>query len=216
MQEGKSSEPIGSSDNVQNRPHRWSPGCLSRQDTIVSGRQTPPGWAFRTLLNPSLFCAHVSPPRVRRFIGHSLLGCRPSGYQVITERCEIVPSARAVRGGGKCATNPVRCGGPEGEHGAGFVGQGPRGGGAACQGDRTILTRLLTLSYSAFSAASTKTPHERRRARCPLRGLAGCPRRCGGAGSQALQHGGMSPRARPQLCRTGRSASGPEPGQWYD
>ena len=32
------------------------------------------------------------------------------------------------------------------------------------QGDRTILTRLLILSHSAFSAASTKTPHERRRA----------------------------------------------------
>ena len=32
------------------------------------------------------------------------------------------------------------------------------------QGDRTILTRLLILSHSAFSAAPTKTPHERRRA----------------------------------------------------
>ena len=32
------------------------------------------------------------------------------------------------------------------------------------QGDRTILTRLLILSHSAFSAASTTTPHERRRA----------------------------------------------------
>src|SRR5215470_12451748 len=32
------------------------------------------------------------------------------------------------------------------------------------QGDRIILTRLLILSHSAFSAASTKTPHERRRA----------------------------------------------------
>ena len=32
------------------------------------------------------------------------------------------------------------------------------------QGDRTILTRPLILSHSAFSAASTTTPHERRRA----------------------------------------------------
>jgi hypothetical protein len=32
------------------------------------------------------------------------------------------------------------------------------------QGDRTILTKLLILSHSAFSAAPTKTPHERRRA----------------------------------------------------
>ena len=32
------------------------------------------------------------------------------------------------------------------------------------QGDRTILTRLLILSHSAFSAAPTMTPHERRRA----------------------------------------------------
>jgi len=34
----------------------------------------------------------------------------------------------------------------------------------ARQGDRTILTRPLILSHSAFSAASTTTPHERRRA----------------------------------------------------
>jgi len=32
------------------------------------------------------------------------------------------------------------------------------------QGDRTILTRQLILSHSAFSAAPTTTPHERRRA----------------------------------------------------
>jgi hypothetical protein len=32
------------------------------------------------------------------------------------------------------------------------------------QGDRTILTKLLILSHSAFSAAPTKTPHARRRA----------------------------------------------------
>src|SRR6516162_3982996 len=37
----------------------------------------------------------------------------------------------------------------------GLVGETPR---CLPQGDRTILTRLLILSHSAFSAASTKTP----------------------------------------------------------
>ena len=49
------------------------------------------------------------------------------------------------------------------------------------QGDRTILTRLLILSHSAFSAASTKTPHERRRAqvRTPGPGRVSTPVRWG-------------------------------------
>ena len=66
---------------VRQRAAQTSPRVtgLSRPEKIVSGRQTPPGWAFRTLLNPSPFLAHVSPPRVRRFMDHSLLGCGPSG-----------------------------------------------------------------------------------------------------------------------------------------
>jgi hypothetical protein len=84
------------------------------------------------------------------------------------------------------------------------------------QGDRTILTRLLILSHSAFSAAPTKTPHERRRAQVRAPGPGRVSTRGGVAYSQALQHGGISPRARLQLCRTGRIASSPEPRQWYD
>ena len=75
----------GRGRGVRQRAAQTSPRVtrLSRQDQSVSGRQTPSGWAFRTLRNPSPFLAHVSPPGRRRFIGHSLLGCGPSGYQVV-------------------------------------------------------------------------------------------------------------------------------------
>jgi hypothetical protein len=90
---GEVSRCLRSRQSIWCSPQGWdTPGFshgeevtrLSRQDQSVSGRQTPPGGTFRTFLSPSPFLAHISPPRVRRFMGHSLLGCGPSGSQVIS------------------------------------------------------------------------------------------------------------------------------------
>jgi hypothetical protein len=66
---------------------------------------------------------------------------------------------------------------------------GNPGNRVAYQGDRTILTRLLILSHSAFSAAPTKTPHERRRAqaRAPEPGRVSTPVRWGRQPSAAAR-----------------------------
>src|SRR5215471_5968792 len=84
------------------------------------------------------------------------------------------------------------------------------------QGDRTILTRLLTLSHSAFSAASTKTPHERRRAQVRTLGpgRVSTPVRWGREPSAAA-------RRHEPVCLAPALPHWPEcfrsrPRQWYD
>jgi hypothetical protein len=84
------------------------------------------------------------------------------------------------------------------------------------QGDRTILTRLLILSHSAFSAASTKTPHERRRAqvRAPEPVWVSMPPRWSSLPDSPAR--GTSPRVELQPCLIGHRAAGFGPGQQYD
>ena len=80
------------------------------------------------------------------------------------------------------------------------------------QGDRTILTRLLILSHSAFSAASTKTPHERRRAqvRAPEPVWVSMPPRWSSLPDSPAR--GMSPCVGLQPCLIGHRAPVLDPG----
>ena len=81
------------------------------------------------------------------------------------------------------------------------------------QGDRTILTGLLILSDSACSAASTKTPHERRRAqvRAPEPVWVSMLPRWGSLPGSPAQ--GTSLRVGLQPCLIGHRAASFGPGQ---
>ena len=96
------------------------------------------------------------------------------------------------------------------------AGQPPLSHGLLRQGDRTILTSLLILSHSAFSAASTKTPHERRRAqgRAPEPVWVSMPPRWSSLPDSPAR--GTSPRVELQPCLIGHRAAGFGPGQQYD